>query len=93
MNVAPLVIGWYFATSLATALAYRVDKTAAARGKRRVPERWLHGLELAGGWPGGILGQRLFRHKTRKLSYQLVFWLIVASHAAFWFLWFRFRRA
>jgi uncharacterized membrane protein YsdA (DUF1294 family) len=37
----------------------------------------LHFLELLGGWPGAYLGQRIFRHKTSKISYQFVFWLIV----------------
>jgi len=26
----------------------------------------------------------LFRHKTRKVSFQLVFWLIVLLHQAYW---------
>ena len=41
-------------------------------------------VELLGGWPGALLGQRRFRHKTRKRSYQLVFWLIGALHLAAW---------
>jgi uncharacterized membrane protein YsdA (DUF1294 family) len=31
-----------------------------------------------------LLAQQLLRHKTRKVSYQLVFWLIVALHQVFW---------
>lgn len=42
----------------------------------------MHLYEVLGGWPGGLLAQRLIRHKNRKLSYQLVFWLIVLLHAA-----------
>ncbi|MFP5341147.1 MAG: DUF1294 domain-containing protein, partial [Gammaproteobacteria bacterium] len=41
-------------------------------------------FELAGGWPGALVAQQVFRHKTRKLSYQLTFWLIVVLHQAFW---------
>jgi uncharacterized membrane protein YsdA (DUF1294 family) len=26
----------------------------------------------------------VFRHKTRKVSYQVVFWLIVLLHQVFW---------
>ena len=44
----------------------------------------MHGVELLGGWPGALLAQQMFRHKTRKLSYQLSFWLIVAVHQVVW---------
>jgi uncharacterized membrane protein YsdA (DUF1294 family) len=50
-------------------------------------------MELVGGWPGALLAQQVFRHKTRKLSYQVVFWTIVVLHAVGWFLWFRYRPA
>jgi uncharacterized membrane protein YsdA (DUF1294 family) len=33
------------------------------------------------------VAQQCFRHKTRKLSYQLVFWAIVAAHQAVWVDW------
>ncbi len=34
-----------------------------------------------------MLAQRIFRHKRGKLSYLIVFWLIVAIHAAGWTTW------
>ena len=37
---------------------------------------------LGGGWAAAYLAQRLFRHKTAKGSYQLVFWMIVLAHQA-----------
>ncbi|MGV8663884.1 DUF1294 domain-containing protein, partial [Pseudomonas aeruginosa] len=37
-----------------------------------------------GGWPGALVAQQVFRHKTRKLSFQLVFWGIVLLHQSFW---------
>lgn len=63
-------------------VAYGLDKRRARRGKRRIPEKTLHLLELCGGWPGGFAGQQAFRHKTRKISYQIVFWSIGALHIA-----------
>ncbi|SJM91388.1 Cold-shock protein (fragment) [Crenothrix polyspora] len=48
----------------------------------RIPEKSLHTLELLGGWPGALLAQRTLRHKNRKPSYQVVFWLIVGLHVA-----------
>jgi uncharacterized membrane protein YsdA (DUF1294 family) len=44
----------------------------------------LHLLDLFGGWPGGVLAQQAFRHKTRKRAFQAWTWLIVALHVAGW---------
>ncbi|MHC5114511.1 MAG: DUF1294 domain-containing protein [Planctomycetota bacterium] len=93
LNLGLVTAGWYVATSVVAVIAYGVDKRAASRDRRRVPEAWLHGMELVGGWPGALLAQQVFRHKTRKLSYQVVFWTIVVLHAVGWFLWFRYRPA
>lgn len=44
----------------------------------------LHALELLGGWPGALLAQQLLRHKTKKTSYQVVFWLTILMHQVYW---------
>lgn len=74
----------YGAVSLLSFLLYWHDKRRAQEQGQRTPENVLHALELAGGWPGALLAQQLLRHKTRKLSYQVLFWLIVALHQVFW---------
>ena len=53
--------------------------TIVHQGRRRR----LHLFAFVGGWPGAWLGQRIFHHKTEKLSFRLVFWLIVAAHLSF----------
>ncbi|HEX4056800.1 MAG TPA: cold shock and DUF1294 domain-containing protein [Galbitalea sp.] len=63
----------YLGTSLICVLIYWADKSAAARGRWRVSESALLLLGLAGGWPGAIIAQRLFHHKTRKGSFQAAF--------------------
>jgi uncharacterized membrane protein YsdA (DUF1294 family) len=63
-----------------TLLLYWTDKRAAQSGAWRTPEILLHTCELLGGWPAAFLAQRVWRHKTIKLSYQVTFWLIVAAH-------------
>jgi uncharacterized membrane protein YsdA (DUF1294 family) len=82
----PLIIAAtvYGAMSVVAFQAYLVDKRAAVRDRRRIPETTLHLLELLGGWPGALLAQRLIRHKNAKLSYQVVFWVIVMVHVAGW---------
>ena len=68
--------------NLVTVLAYYVDKRAARKGAWRVPEANLHTLEFLGGWPGALLAQKIFRHKTKKQSYQTSFMLVVAFELA-----------
>ena len=74
----------YFVVSIITFIAYGIDKRAAVKNHRRIPEIRLHTLEALGGWPGAFVAQHLFRHKNRKLSYQIVFWAIVLTHLAVW---------
>ena len=72
---------WYLpviaALSLTTFVLYYFDKRAAIRGTRRTPENSLHILSILGGWPGAFLAQWIFRHKSSKAGFQLVFWMSV----------------
>lgn len=77
----------YPVLSLLTLVLYRHDKQRAMAGGPRTPEKTLHLLELLGGWPGALVAQQVYRHKTRKVEYQLVFWLIVLAHQALWLDW------
>ncbi len=71
------ILGFYCLVSLITFVTYLVDKSAAQAGRWRVPEKTLHMLALAGGWPSAWLAQKMFRHKTSKKEFQVVFWLTV----------------
>lgn len=53
---------------------YCADKRAAQRGRRRTAERTLLMIDMLGGWPGGLLAQRILRHKTRSPRFQIRFW-------------------
>jgi len=72
-----LVPAAYLGLSVLAFLAYAADKSAAQRNAWRTKESSLHLLELLGGWPGALVAQRTFRHKTAKASFQFVFWLMV----------------
>ncbi len=62
--------------------AYGLDKRRAVQGGCRVPELSLQILALLGGWPGGWLAQRQFRHKTKKPAFLIAFWCVVVLHVA-----------
>ncbi|HEX6733972.1 MAG TPA: DUF1294 domain-containing protein [Azonexus sp.] len=68
---------FYAAISLIAFAAYAIDKSAARNGTWRTPEKTLHLLALAGGWPGALLAQQLLRHKSAKGSFLAVFWATV----------------
>ena len=86
MQVPIFIVYLYLAMSIITFSLYGLDKWKAKKSSQRIPEKILHLSEFFGGWPGAILGQLFFRHKTSKFTYQLVFWLIVALHL-FLFYW------
>jgi len=77
--LVPLV---YVTASLLTFCAYAFDKSAAMNRRWRTSEDALHMLSLAGGWPGALIAQRLFHHKSKKLTFQVMFWFIVSLHFA-----------
>ncbi|WP_426342764.1 DUF1294 domain-containing protein [Pseudoduganella sp. S-14] len=72
----------YAIASAACFIAYALDKSAARRGLRRMPERTLLLLGLAGGWPGALAAQQLLRHKSSKTEFLLKFWLTVIANLA-----------
>lgn len=72
----PVVI-WFLLISVLTLALYGADKMAARKGMRRVPEATLLVFGVTGGWPGAIVGQQLFRHKTQKQPFKTYFFLSV----------------
>ncbi len=81
------ILGAYAIASLVTFFIYGHDKRQARRGGSRVPEKMLHACEFVGGWGGALVAQRVWHHKTKKRSYQLIFWTIGVLHAAMWCGW------
>jgi len=83
-HLLPLpVIVIYAFFSFLTFFLYRFDKEAAEFNQWRTKEIHLHLLSLAGGWPGALLAQRIFHHKSKKSSFQVVFWTTVTLNTAF----------
>ena len=72
-----LLYAYLISINLITLLFYGYDKYQARSNGFRIPEIVLHLLALIGGSPGALLGQILFRHKTRKVKFSFVFIMIV----------------
>jgi uncharacterized membrane protein YsdA (DUF1294 family)/cold shock CspA family protein len=73
----PLILYVYLIASLLTFLKYALDKSAAKKSKWRTPESTLHLFSIVGGWPGALIAQQILRHKSKKLSFRIVFWFTV----------------
>lgn len=64
---------WTGAASAGAFLLFGFDKWRAGRGGRRIAESGLWWVSALGGWPGGLLGLILFRHKSAKPVFRLKF--------------------
>ena len=86
----PWIVAALLAINLLTILVYARDKHQATKGRRRLPEWVLLTMAFLGGWPAALLAMSLLRHKTRKRSFRLAFYGVVALEiallaAAWWY--------
>lgn len=78
MGKLPIIVfGLYLVASIFAFAAYALDKSAAKNNQWRTKEGTLHLLGLIGGWPGALIAQRFLRHKSKKQSFQITFWITV----------------
>lgn len=84
MTVALVLIGWYLVCAVAAFCALGLDKRRAQMQRWRLRERTLHTLSLLGGWPGSVIGMKVFKHKRRKRQFVIVEWAIVLLHILTW---------
>jgi uncharacterized membrane protein YsdA (DUF1294 family) len=73
-----ILVPYLLAVNPMTFVFYGHDKLMAKHDGRRVPEAVLLGLAFLGGSIGAYAGMRLFRHKSLKGRFRLVFWCVVA---------------
>jgi uncharacterized membrane protein YsdA (DUF1294 family) len=86
-----LAVVWFGTLNATSFLAIGCDKWKASRSLWRVPEFSLLLLALLGGWPGGLLGMNVFKHKTSKRSFQFKYALAVIPFAAEVWAWLHWR--
>lgn len=71
------VMMWLLLANMLTLVIYGVDKMAARKDWRRVPEATLLFFGVVGGWIGAMVGQQVFRHKTQKQPFKTYFMISV----------------
>ena len=86
-HIILIVLAWHVVLSSITFAVYWRDKAAARSQRWRTRESTLHALALLGGWPGALLAQRVLRHKSRKTSFLVTFYLMAFASVALevWF--------
>ncbi|PHS35524.1 MAG: hypothetical protein COB07_13125 [Sulfurovum sp.] len=72
-----IAIAIYIVMGIMTYYIYSEDKEMAINNERRTPEQRLLALSFFGGWVGALIAQQKFRHKTKKISFQMSFWTTV----------------
>ena len=85
------MLGLYLlAVNLAAFGMMGADKGRARRGGWRISEKALFLFPVLGGALGGLLGMRIFRHKTKHWYFRWGFLLLlILQLAGLWFLAFR----
>ncbi|MBI2436462.1 MAG: DUF1294 domain-containing protein [Candidatus Magasanikbacteria bacterium] len=70
---------YLIAINLIAFFVYGIDKAKSQlSSSRRISEKMLWLLALIGGSLGSLLAMKLFRHKTKKLSFQAMMAVILA---------------
>ena len=72
--------GYLFLINALSFLLMLLDKARAKKNLWRIPERVLLGICAAGGSLGGMLGMKLFRHKTKHPQFFIGIPVMLALH-------------
>ena len=76
------LIGALALTNLAAFLMMGLDKRKAMLGRRRIPEKTLLAVCSLFAAAGGLIGMRVFHHKTRKPKFSLGVPLMLTAQLA-----------
>ena len=76
----PYLLVYVLSINLISFLAFGFDKYKANRDKWRLKNDFLLGLSFIGGAIGGLIGMKVFRHKTKKSYYKMGLPLMILMH-------------
>ncbi len=71
----PIIFTYLPLINLVAFIVYTIDKISATTHAWRVREKTMLLLALLGGSLGALVAMNLFRHKTKKITFQ--FWLVL----------------
>lgn len=86
----PWLLSLFIGLNVGALLLYGLDKMSAGMHSERIPERILWLSAFLGGSIGAVAGMQLFRHKTKKASFQFVLALLVLLQVALVFLYLKY---
>jgi len=87
-TIDQLALAWFGFWNALAFLTFAYDKWRAGRSGQRVSEMTLVLLGAMGGWPGGLIGMNVFRHKTAKWTFKFKYALaLLPCAAAIWAWW------
>ncbi|MDQ1298208.1 MAG: hypothetical protein QG558_747 [Campylobacterota bacterium] len=79
-------IVFFILFNIITFVVFGIDKLLARSARRRMSEKALICMAIAGGSVGAVFAQKLFRHKTQKFRY--LFWgILVVQFIIFEIIW------
>ncbi|PJA46400.1 hypothetical protein CO174_00085 [Candidatus Uhrbacteria bacterium CG_4_9_14_3_um_filter_50_9] len=81
LDAEPIILG-LIGVNVGTMIAMLIDKIQASHGARRLSERSLYLMTFLGGSIGMLVSIWLFRHKSRKSSFQFVVGVLVILQLA-----------
>ena len=73
---------WLLAVNLAALFMWGWDKFQARRKGWRVPEMALHFMAIVGATPAAFVGMQLFRHKTMKMHFTILYTVVFLLQCA-----------
>lgn len=80
-------LGYIVVVNIISFILIGLDKKKATRKKHRIPEKHLFIWAIVGGSLGGVLGMKIFRHKTKHPQFKYGFPFILLIHLILVVLW------
>ncbi len=77
INPQFIFLAYLIVINLITIVIFAFDKSRSRGDGRRIPEKTLLLLALIGGTPAALYAMNLFRHKTKKYSFQIPLYIIM----------------
>jgi len=75
-----IIAGYYLVINLIMYISMSADKYFATKNKRRIPEKNLFLLAVLGGGLAGLFAMIIKRHKSKHISFILVYSIMAILH-------------